>query len=204
MISETTNMLVENRVEKKLLFSMFLNLYKNPKTMILRDEIFPIGQITKPHGLNGEMAFTTQSSILEDVDIPFVILEPDGLFVPFYIESVRMNTDTTGMIKLERIDSEEQAREFIGQNIYLQNMFLNEMEETEFEVEYFVGFEIIEFAKGNIGKITAVDDSTANMLFVVNHNNEEILIPVADEFITEIDHKKRRIYFTLPEGLLDL
>lgn len=172
--------------------------------MILRDEIFPIGQINKPHGLNGEMAFTTQSTILQEVDVPFVILEPEGLFVPFYIESVRMNTDTTGMIKLERIDSEEQAREFIGQTIYLQNMFLDEMDETEFEVDYFVGFEIIESAKGNIGKITAVDDSTVNMLFIVEHDGEEILIPVADEFITEIDHKKRRIYFRLPEGLLDL
>ena len=47
--------------------------------MILKDEIFPIGQITKPHGLKGEMAFNTNATILEDVDVPYVILEPEGL-----------------------------------------------------------------------------------------------------------------------------
>ena len=86
--------------------------------MILKEEILPIGQITKPHGLKGEMTFTAYSTILEDVDVPFVILEPDGLLVPFYIESIRMKTDTTGLIKLERVDSDEQARELIGQTIY--------------------------------------------------------------------------------------
>ena len=77
--------------------------------MILKDEIFPIGQITKAHGLKGELSFTTTSAILEDVEVPFVILEPEGLLVPFYIESVRMKTDTTGLLKLERVDTEEQA-----------------------------------------------------------------------------------------------
>ena len=91
--------------------------------MILKDEIFPIGQITKPHGLKGEMSFTTTSSILDEVDVPFIVLEPEGLLVPFYLENVRMKTATAGMIKLERVDSEEKAREFIGLSIYLPNMF---------------------------------------------------------------------------------
>ena len=95
--------------------------------MILKDEIFPIGQITKPHGLKGEMAFNTNATILEDVDVPYVILEPEGLLVPFYLENVRMKTATAGLIKLERVDSEEKAREFIGLSIYLPNMFLDEM-----------------------------------------------------------------------------
>lgn len=172
--------------------------------MILKEEIFPIGQITKPHGLKGEMAFTTNSTILEDVDVPFIILEPEGLLVPFYLENVRMKTDTTGLIKLERVDSEEQAREYIGLSIYLPNMFLDEMDDAEFETEYFVGFEIIENQHGNIGKITTVDDSTANALFVVETESGEVLIPIADEFITEIDHEGKTIYVNLPEGLLDL
>lgn len=172
--------------------------------MILKDEIFPIGQITKPHGLKGEMSFTTTSSILDDVEVPFIIFEPEGLLVPFYLESVRMKTSTTGLIKLERIDSEEQAREFIGLTLYLPNMFLDEMEDAELETEHFVGFEIIESDNGSIGKVIAVDKSTANTLFVIENGDDEILIPVADEFIVDIDHEKKIIYVELPEGLLDL
>ena len=172
--------------------------------MILKDEIFPIGQITKPHGLKGELSFTTNSTILEDVEVPFVILEPEGLLVPFYIESVRMKTDTTGLLKLERVDTEEQASEYAGLTIYLPNMFLDEIEDAEIETEYFVGFEIIENQKGSIGRITAVDDSTANALFVVETESGEVLIPVAEEYITGIDHDRKIISLKLPEGLLDL
>lgn len=172
--------------------------------MILKNEIFPIGQITRTHGLKGELSFTTNSAILEDVEVPFLILEPEGLLVPFYIENVRMKTSTTGLLKLERVNSEEQAREYVGQTIFLPNMFLDEMENDEFETDYFVGFEIIDEEKGSIGKVIAVDQSTANALFVVQTEADEVLIPVADEYITDLDHEKKIIRLRLPEGLLDL
>ena len=172
--------------------------------MILKNEIFPIGQITRTHGLKGELSFTTNSTILEDVEVPFLILEPEGLLVPFYIENVRMKTSTSGLLKLERVNSEKQAREYVGQTIYLPNMFLDEMENDEFETDYFVGFEIIDEEKGSIGKVIAVDQSTANALFVVQTEADEVLIPVADEYITDLDHEKKIIRLRLPEGLLDL
>ncbi len=172
--------------------------------MILKNAIFPIGQITKAHGLRGELSFTTTSTILEDVDVKFILLEPEGLLVPFYLEHVRMKTDTTGLLKLERIDSEEQAREYTGLTIYLPNTFLDEIDNSEIETEYFVGFEITDEEKGSIGRVLAVDQSTANALFVVETESGEVLIPVADEYITGIDHNLKIITVNLPEGLLDL
>ena len=50
----------------------------------------------------------------------------------------------------------------------------------------------------------AVDQSTANALFVVETESGEVLIPVAEEYITGIDHDRKIISLKLPEGLLDL
>ena len=44
----------------------------------------------------------------------------------------------------------------------------------------------------------------ANPLFVVNVGGREVLVPVADEFISDIDDAARTIVFSLPEGLLEL
>ncbi len=172
--------------------------------MILKNETFPVGQITKTHGLKGELSFTTNSTILEDVDVPFIILEPEGLLVPFYIETVRMKSNTSGLLKLERVDSEEKAREYAGLTIYLPNIFLDEIGDDEIETDYFIGFQINDDNKGNIGEVTAVDQSTANSLFVVQTPSGEILIPVAEEYITGIDHDRKIIHLKLPEGLLEL
>jgi len=172
--------------------------------MIQKSEVFPIGQITKTHGLRGELAFSCTNTTLEEEDVSFVILEPEGILVPFFIEEVRLKTDTSGLIKLERIDSEEQAHEYVGLTIYLPNEFIDETDEPEFEADYFVGFEIIDEEKGKIGIVAALDQSTDNILFVVETDADEILIPAADEYITKIDHERKTIRMNLPEGLLEL
>ena len=59
--------------------------------------------------------------------------------------------------------------------------------------------------RGELGRIEAVDDSTMNVLFEVSGlSGEEYLIPASEEFIDDIDHKERKIYMSLPEGLLAL
>ena len=53
---------------------------------------------------------------------------------------------------------------------------------------------------GLIGTIDSVDDSTQNILFQVGKR----LIPAAEDWITDINHKERNIHMSLPEGLLEL
>ncbi|VBB48115.1 Ribosome maturation factor RimM [uncultured Paludibacter sp.] len=172
--------------------------------MIKKSEVFPVGQITKTHGLKGELAFNTDNSILEEVEIPYIVLEPDGILVPFYIENVRFKSDSSGFIQLEGIATEEQARELVGQNIYLPNKYLSELDENDVHVEYFIGFQVFDETLGKIGTISEIDDNTENILFVVTSENNDFLIPAAEEYITEIDEENKILRMDLPEGLLDL
>ena len=56
-----------------------------------------------------------------------------------------------------------------------------------------------------IGKIIAIDDSTANTLLEVSTNEgDSILIPVHDNLIANIDVKAMTVTMLLPEGLLEL
>ncbi len=56
-----------------------------------------------------------------------------------------------------------------------------------------------------IGKIDDIDVSTDNALFIViSPEDKKILVPIVDEFITDIDMDKLSISVDLPEGLLDL
>ena len=87
--------------------------------MINQDDVFPIGQINKPHGINGEMSFSFTTDIFDSKKIPYLIIQTEGIYVPFYIESYRSKSNETGLIKLEGINNEEKARLFAGQTIYL-------------------------------------------------------------------------------------
>ena len=55
--------------------------------------------------------------------------------------------------------------------------------------------------QGTIGRIAAIDDSTANLLFELEDGT---LIPANDDLIEDIDMEGRKITMNIPEGLLDI
>ncbi|NDP20813.1 MAG: 16S rRNA processing protein RimM [Paludibacter sp.] len=172
--------------------------------MIIKSSVFPIGQIIKPHGVNGEMSFSFTSDIFDREQVPYFIFEMQGLLVPFFIDEYRFKGSTTGLLKLDGVKNEDQARAFYGMTIYLPKTFLEKVEDTEIELDYFAGFSLIDSEKGLIGVISEVDQTTDNVLFVIPTKDDELLIPAGEEYIQEIDHDKKIIYVRLPEGLLDL
>ena len=58
---------------------------------------------------------------------------------------------------------------------------------------------------GELGQVEAVDESTLNVLFeVATPSGGKILLPAGEDLVDDIDHKNRKIYMTLPDGLLAL
>lgn len=180
--------------------------------MIKRSEITLIGKFHKTHALMGEL-----NAVL-DIDASFLdtihplIVDIDGIFVPFYCESVRQKGTFSSLIKIQGIDTEEDARSMVNKEIYALKKdvaaFENEdnADEEGGYADDFIGFKIEESDKGKVlGEITGVDLSTANALFIVETEGGEILyIPVAEEFINYIDEDEQVIGMTLPEGLTEI
>ena len=69
-----------------------------------------------------------------------------------------------------------------------------------------VGFRLVDEQLGKVvGSISSVDDSTENVLFdVATPDGKNLLIPAAEDWISDVDTEKREIRMRLPEGLLDL
>ena len=95
----------------------------------------------------------------------------------------------------------ERARELTGCDVY----FPREMSETDEEHlswAQIVGYSLIDANTGKeAGKITAIDDSTINILFELEDGK---LIPASEELITNVDTKNHQIEINLPEGILEL
>lgn len=172
--------------------------------MILKDNLIPIGQVIKPHGIHGEMTFEYSSDVFDREEVPFFIFELDGIFVPFRVENCRIRSSSTALVQLKGVSTDEKARTFSGLTLYVSSGYLAEMEDEEVEVQYFEGFELIDQQHGSLGIVSEVDQTTENALFVIPKGDDELLIPVGESYIINIDHEKRIITVNLPEGLLDL
>jgi len=56
-----------------------------------------------------------------------------------------------------------------------------------------------------VGEIVDIDDATENVLFVVERGDgSTILVPAADDLVTDIDLDGKTISMLLPEGLTDM
>ena len=177
--------------------------------MIRKEEVFKIGRFAKPHGIKGEIALVTDSAVLdaaaEDEDL-YVVCEMDGILVPFFIEEYRYKTDSVVLLKLENVDDEQAARQLANRDVFYPLAKVDEAERImEIGWEYLIGFRIIGKEGTEIGRITNVDDSTANVLLqVMDAAGRERLLPVVEAWITSLDDKNRTVVMTLPDGLLDL
>lgn len=175
--------------------------------MIKKEEIVDIGKFLKTHALKGEL--NALLSVEDDyvTDGHPLVVDMDGIFVPFYAESIRPKGAEAALIKLQGVDSAEQAQQFVNKTIYgMRADLLDYFDDPDLELKAdFVDFRIVDSKLGDIGKIIDVDDSTANVLFVVEAaDGHTFYVPVTEEFINAIDDEKQVIETTLPDGLVDL
>ena len=173
--------------------------------MIRQEDVFPIGRIGKPHGIKGEVLFHFDDDIFDRLDADYLVIEVDGILVPFFIEEYRFRSDTTAQVKFCGIDSQEQARELTHCNVFFERSKA-EAGEDELSWSQIIGFTIVDSHDGHhVGTIQAVDDSTINILFeTVTPDGKEVLIPASDELIEAVDMHAHTITIALPEGLLSV
>ena len=169
--------------------------------MIKKEDVYKIGRIGKAHGVKGEVSFNFDDDIFDRVDAEYLILEVDGILVPFFMEEYRFRSDNTALVKFEDINTQERARELTNCDVYFPRNLTDDNDE-ELTYTFLVGFDIIDDQSGkNIGTIANIDDNTMNILFELEDGR---LIPASEELITDIDKDNKTIIIALPEGILDL
>jgi 16S rRNA processing protein RimM len=156
-----------------------------------------VGYFSKTHGLKGWLVL--KQAVEFDID------NANALFVktasgnaPHFVADLK---ETSGnlTVLLETVDSVEKAKVFINKSVLVDEKFIIENDEDNFS-----GY-TIEFSGLAIsGEIQGVIDMPGNSLFDVAIKGKQVLLPYTDDFIVEIDDKKKRIEYNAPEGLLDL
>ena len=168
--------------------------------MIKEEEVYQIGKLGKTHGVKGEISFLFDDDVFDRVDADYLILRVEGLLVPFFIEEYRFRSDANAIVKFCDIDTQEQARELTGCEVY----FPRELADNDDTITWaaIVGFEVIDNTSGKpVGRIASIDDTTLNILFCLEDGT---LIPASEELIIDIDKDGKTITIDIPEGLLEL
>ncbi len=167
-------------------------------------EYFKIGKFVAVHGLKGELllkhSFGKKTS-LKGLETVFIEEKKDS-FIPWFIESTKIKGDEETYIKLEGIDTREAATKLTQKEIWLP--------ETDFKKfaaksapAGLLGYVIINDNE-SIGEILEVIEQPHQLLCRLEIKGKEVLIPINENTLQKIDHKKKQVLLSLPEGLLDI
>jgi 16S rRNA processing protein RimM len=170
-----------------------------------KEQCYHLGKITKPHGLKGEVQIWLDVDLPEAYeDLEALFLETKGEMVPYIIEQIQIRGKKS-ILKLEDFKKIEDTEKIIGLEVYLPLKKLPKLKGNQFYYHDVIGYTVFnESVENEVGKLTAIYESTGQDLFAILKDEKEILIPIVDNFIVSIDHESQSIVVNVPDGLIDL
>ncbi len=170
-----------------------------------KTDCFYLGRIVKKYSYKGELLAkldTDDPDLYDNLDAIFIDIR--GRLIPYFIEHSQLHKSDLLRLKFEDVDTEEDADALLKSELYLPLSILPKLEGNKFYFHEVIGFQIVDVNFGEVGTIIAINDSTAQALFVLDRDGQEILIPMNDQFIKEVNRDTKTISVEAPEGLIDL
>jgi 16S rRNA processing protein RimM len=167
-------------------------------------EYFTIGKFVAIHGLKGELLLKHElgkKTSLKGLQAIFVE-EKKNSFIPWFIEATKIRSDDEIYIKLEGVNTREAAMKLSQKIVWL----------TEADVKKFasknapaslLGYTIINNSEP-LGEILELIEQPHQLLCRLEIKGKEVLIPLHDESLQKVDHKKKEVIVELPDGLLEI
>lgn len=170
-----------------------------------KEDCFYLGKIAKKFSFKGEVLCyldTDEPELYQNLESVFV--QMNGNLVPFFIEHSSLHKDKFLRTKFEEVDSEAEAENLLGSELYLPLAMLPKLDGNQFYYHEIIGFKVIDQRLGDIGTIHSIIENTAQPLFEIYKAEKQILVPMIDDFIVEVNRSKKEIIMNTPFGLVDL
>jgi len=163
-----------------------------------------IGKIVATHGLKGSvvlMHVVGKSDWLNEGEALFLELNK-GSYIPFFVTAARSVNDEEYIVNLEDIETVEAARRLTSRQAYVKEDILGR--HTTDSPLLWIGFNIVDKEKGGLGIIEDVMQTGHQWLAKITYEGREVLIPLIEQMISDVNTRNRYIRVDLPEGLLEL
>ena len=168
------------------------------------DSLHFLGRLGKPWGHQGELTVH-----LEEVDIDeithagSIFVDIDGQRVPFFFTKLYEKGRDT-LIKFDDFHDPQSASILVGRDIYAPPGHLADGSDESWDPEEFVGLLVRDEKHGELGEVTALEGNAKNPVLVIMLGSQEVMVPLVDEMIVDINMEERSLLIRTPEGLIDL
>ncbi len=127
-------------------------------------------------------------------------MTPGGHPKPFGVTEARIHRRQV-IVKLENVESIDQAERLVGAPILVEKAALPVLEEGEYYWTDLIGMDVWTERKDRVGKLADIIPTGGTDVFVIKKGEKEILVPANDEVIRKVDIVARHMTVCLPEEM---
>lgn len=177
----------------------------------MKEQIYVnIGSTRKAHGLAGEIKVVIEEQYLEDfLKNERIFIGIKSMKIPYFIANVRGKGDM--IVHLEDVNDRDAAQALQSKEIFLREQDIIPDKDREFEIpddsleyEHLIGYLLVDQLLGDIGPIDEVLEMPQQEMAFLKYKGKDVLIPLNEQYIVEVDEKERRVLMDLPDGLLEV
>ncbi len=167
-------------------------------------ELIVIGKIIKAQGLNGELKVffdEKQLARLKNIDTLFVRQKNGDL--PFFVCGLRKAQDQAYFLMFEEITSRNEAEKLTGKELLADKKLFRKKDVAE-GYSFATGYMLIDQSEGELGIIEDVLQLPANDVAQLSIQGKEVLLPLNDNTVIEVNKRKKQLLVNMPEGIVKM
>lgn len=163
-----------------------------------------VGKISGVSGLQGAVVLRQiidNTNWLKKGDVLFIELKRDS-FIPFFVETAKSTNKEEYLLTLDDVNSADEAKPLVNKTVYVKEEVL-ETADVDSPLMY-IGYNLVDKTRGGIGEIQDILQVGVQWIAQLTVDEKEVLIPLAEEIIIDVNKRNKFIRMDLPDGLLDV
>lgn len=152
-------------------------------------EFLVVGQISKPHGIKGEVkVFPLTDDIKRFKKLDYVIINDEE----FKIESCKLQNDRV-ILKFDKINSIEEAIRYKNVELKIRREDAVKLPEDHYYIADLLECEVYDTEATYLGKMFDVIETGSNDVYWIKNEDKELLIPAIGSVVKKVDIQNSKI-----------
>ena len=168
-------------------------------------DLLEVGKIVNTHGLRGEVKvvpWTDYPEVFEDIEYVYVIRKNERQ--KLNIKGIKYQKNNL-ILRLDTINDIDEAQKYKNQVLYAERDMLGELSEGVYYIADLIGLEVVTDTGESVGVIADVFNTGSNDIYDVKREGKKnLLLPVIDEVVINIDIDAKKVTVHMMEGLDEL
>lgn len=168
-------------------------------------DLLEVGKIVNTHGLKGEVKvvpWTDSPEVFEDIE--YVYVKKKTEYERLDIAGLKYQKNNL-IVRFSQFNHINDAEFYKNQVIYAERDMLGELPEGVYYIADLIGSDIVTEDGEKIGVLSDVFNTGSNDIYEVKREGKKnLLLPVIDEVVLNIDIENKRITVKMLDGLEDL